>query len=1126
MKLTANPASCPPPTGGSWRGAAQFLRVMKLTTIIILAACLHSSANGLAQNTITFSGKEVSLENVFNAIKKQTNYRFFFNTNMLQQASKVTIDVKNSPIEQVMNLVLKDQPLTFAIKGRTIFIMKKEEQKTSVVEQPTGDPITVSGRVTDDQGLPLVGANVKVKGSNTGVTTDNQGRFTLNNVDPSAILEISFVGHETQVLSVKGKSVLSVALGQKVGTLDETVVIAYGTTTRRFSTGNVSSVKASDIEKQPVTNPLLTLQGRVPGLVVTQENGITGGPVTIRIQGQNSLKSGNEPLIVIDGVPYPTTMLRTGFDLVLGSSSLPSGPSPLNFINPKDIESIDVLKDADATAIYGSRAANGAILITTKKGKDGPTKIDINVQKGWGKVTSLIKVLDSRQYLDMRYEAYRNDGIDWRQSSISANDLKLWDTTNYTDWQKTLIGGTSQFDNVNATVSSGTARLQYLVGATYNKTTTVFPGDFSDKRGAIHFNLNGISSNQKLKVQFSTNYMVDDNRLPGVDLTQTAIRLEPVAPTLYNEDGTLNWQQNSLGSSTWDNPLVQLLYRKYSNKTKNLVSNLTLSYNVFNGLELKGSVGYTNMQGEEYRAVPLDAVKPENRNNIPIPRSSDFGSRSMNSWIIEPQLVYNKGIGGGKLNFLMGASIQQSTEAANWLIASGYGSDQQMKSRSLAPAVSVAVDAFKEYRYNGVFSRLNYAWKDKYILNLSIRRDGSSRFGDKNKMHNFGSIGAAWIFSQENFIQKNVPFISFGKLRGSYGSTGNDLIGDYSYLNLYFGVPSPVPYQGVPGLQPSRLFNPYLQWEKTNKLQLGIDFGFLKDRILINATYALNRSSNQLLNYSLPSITGFTSIASNFPATVQNISWEFLLNTINIKNADISWSTSINLTIPKNKLVSFPNLERSSYARDYVVGQPIGIAKVNNFYDVEPTTGQYRTLDINGNPTYTPTLNDATYIAKTFPKFYGGFENSFRFKNFQLDFIFQYMNQIGKPLLFNNGSAIYPGRFLSGFSNQPITVLDRWQKPGDDVAIQKFSNTLSSASAITSNVGYTDASYLRLKNLSLSWSLPQAYIRRLKIQNLQFYMQGQNLWTITDYQGLDPEVQGITSLPPLKIWTLGIKGTF
>ncbi|OQP59246.1 hypothetical protein A3860_37980 [Niastella vici] len=1136
MKLTANPASESLPVQQRRRCfGAQLLRIMRLTTIIILAACLQSAANGVAQNTVTISGKEVSLEYVFNAIKKQTTYRFFFNTDMLQHTSKVSIEVKNAPIDQVMHLALKDQPLTFAIKGRTIFIMKKEEEKSSGQQlPPSGDPITVSGRVTDEQGEPLVGANVNIKGTNTGVTTDNQGRFTLNSVDPNAMLEISFVGHETQLLSVKGKSVFIVALGQKIGTLDETVVIAYGTTTKRFSTGNVSSVKAADIEKQPVLNPLLALQGRVPGLFITQANGLPGGAITVRIQGQNSIRSGNTPFYVIDGVPYTSQLLTTtgtGFS-PLGRESFGPGNgsgNPLSYINPSDIESIDVLKDADATAIYGSRAANGAILITTKKGKAGQTKVNVDMQNGWGKVTRKLELLNSRQYLDMRYEAYKNDGI--ALSSLTPNnsnyDLTLWDTTRYTDWQETLIGGTAKFATINASVSGGNANTQYLIGGAYQRQTSVFPGSFSDQKGSVHINFNSASSNQKFRLRFSGNYLVDKNQLPLTDLTERAIKLAPVAPPVYKEDGTLNWMPNSNGASSWANPL-SFLYNIYENKTNNLVSNATLSYMILNGLEILTSLGYTNLQINEFNPSTLIAMAPENRPNGT--RSAIYANSNINSWIVEPQANYKRTIGKGKLEALGGMTFQQNTSNGQQLLGITYNSDDVLRDIKSAATIRVNSTTSSVYKYNAIFGRINFNWQEKYILNLNARRDGSSRFGYQNKFHDFGSIGAAWIFTQENLFMKYPMGISFGKLRASYGTTGNDQIGDYQFMNLYSPISVGVPYQNSNALGVNGLTNPYYAWEETKKLQFGLDLGFLRDRILLSTNYSRNRSSNQLLFYALPNITGFGGIFENFPATVQNTSLEFSFNSTNVQGRTFTWNTSINITVPRNKLIAFNNIESSTYASGLsgvIIGQPLGVLKKYQSLGVDPATGTYQFGDGKGGATFRPdtsaTISQSVLI-NTLPKFYGGIQNTVSYKGFQLDFLFQFVKQIGANYLFND----IPGRFSPSLGNQPASVLNRWQKPGDINTYQRFnqnSNLGSSASNAKdgSDMVYKDASYIRLKNISLSWRVPEKWQQKVHLKNCRIYTQGQNLLTITKYKGLDPETQGVSSLPPLRVLTVGIQ---
>ncbi|WP_431213590.1 SusC/RagA family TonB-linked outer membrane protein [Puia sp. P3] len=863
----------------------------------------------------------------------------------------------------------------------------------------------------------------------------------------------------------------------------------------------------------------------MPGLFIAQSNGIAGGGITVHVQGQNSIANGSDPLYVIDGVPLVSQLPTTGLDNVLGSSSGGGGiGNPLSYINPADIESIEVLKDADATSIYGSRAANGAILITTKKGKAGKAKLDLNVQQGWGKVTRSLKMMNTQQYLMMRHEAFNNDSLTPDVGDYDINGT--WDTTRYTNWQKALIGNSAQYTNINSSISGGTNALQYLVGGTYHRETTVFPlpGNFADQKGSVHLSLSSASSDQKFHLQLTSNYLIDNNQLPNYDLTASAVQLEPDAPMVYNPDGTLNWALNSSGTSTWVNPL-QNRYNSYTNKTTNFINNLILKYTILPGLEIRSSQGYTVTETTDYTPFPLIAVAPDQQPNSQ--RGAGYGSRNLNSWIIEPQLTYNREIGNGRLSGLLGTTIHQNNSKANSLIALGFNNDATLEDISQATEIFSNSSSITQYKYNALFGRLNYNWQNKYLLDLTARRDGSSRFGSKNQFHNFGSAGAAWIFSQEGFM-KNILILSFGKLRASYGTTGNDQIPDYQYISLY-GSPyfggAGLPYQNVPALYPQGLPNPYLEWENTRKLQGGIDLGFIKDRILINVTYGQNRSSNQLLGYKLPSITGYGSIIRNFPATVQNTSWELSMQSTNVKSSSFTWTSSFNLTIPRNKLIAFPDLATSSYGSNLRIGQPIGIRKASHYLGVDPLTGIYQFADKHGAATFSPTYpDDYTALINTLPKFYGGFQNHFAYKGFQIDFMFQFVKQIGALVMFNNWS-VPPGSFNDAASNQPVRYLDRWQKPGDLAAIAKYTVNKYADDvnyAVGSDAAFGDASYIRLKNLSIAWELPSSWIKSAHLQNCQLYIRGQNLWTITNYQGLDPENQTILSLPPLRVWTAGI----
>jgi TonB-linked SusC/RagA family outer membrane protein len=1108
---------------------------MILAAAILLAGRLKASAGEHSQK-ITLSIKNAPLEKVFEEIKQQSGYYFWYVNDILKGTRNVNVRVKDATIEEAMDACLKGLPLSYQIVEKLVVIRRKEQ--VSEAESSRGLPLdttTINGQVLNDKKDPVPGATVTVKGAKRGAVTSETGVFSIANVAPDATLVISSVGYQTQEIKVMDRSSIVITLKTQIGALDETVVIAYGTSTKRMLTGNISRVSAEEIQKQPVNNPLLALEGRVPGLFITQNTGVPGGGVTVRIQGQNSISelNGNDPLYIIDGVPYVSQMLSTttggsvGEGILRRSGGPPSsgGGNPLSYINPADIESIEVLKDADATAIYGSRAANGAILITTKKGKEGPVRVDVNVQHGWGRVARKLDLLNTPAYLEMRREAFRNDNAVVGPTDYDLN--ALWDTTRYTDWQRELIGHTAQYTDITLSASGGGANTQYLIGSTYHRETTVFPGGFSDRKGSVHFSINSASVNRKFAVQLSGNYMIDNNRLPGTDLTEKALWQAPNSPALYNQDGTLNWALTPEGTSSWENPLAQL-QRTYQNRTNSLVSNAILSYRPFPNFEIKSSFGYTNLQTNEIDVIPLTSWPPEFQSLLGSSlRLGFFTNSNINSWIVEPQASYTHTIGKSKLNILVGTTIQQRNSNGQWLLGSGYNSDLVLKDIRAASSITVINTDAAVYKNNALFGRLNYNWEDKYILNLTARRDGTSRFGTENQFHNFGAVGAAWIFSQHDFIRENVSFLSFGKLRGSYGITGNDQIPDYLFMNLYLPTAAGVPYQGEQGLEPIRLPNPYLEWEETRKLQVGIELGFLKDKILFTANYVRNRSSNQLLEYQLPSSTGFGAITSNFPATVQNTAWEFQLNSTNVSSAAFNWNSSLNLTIPKNKLAAFPDLANSSYVDLLVVGEPLGVQKAYRFMGVDPATGIYQFADDEGKPTSTPNpLTDRTVLISTLPEFYGGFQNSIRYKGFQADFLFQFVKQRAwGNYIFRN----IPGRFIGGVGNQPVGVLDRWQKPGDNTTIQRFSQDESLNTAAgnfgSSDYASADASFIRLKNVSLSYEIPEKWRQKARLQQCRIYAQGQNLLTITDFPGLDPENQSSSTIPPLRVWTIGLQLT-
>lgn len=516
--------SCHPEHQRRTRAGLKLLLIMKLTAIFIFIASLSVSAKGFSQN-VTLSEKNAKLEKVFKSIKEQTGYVFFYDQSLINEAKPVTIQVKDASLETALGICFHDQPLTYSIVGTTIVVKQKSSSLTSDHSLLTAStpPIDVKGRIVNENGEPVI-ATVAVKGTNRAVSTDEDGYFTIKGVDENATLIFSGVNIVTYELKLNGQADISVTVKNKVSKLDEIQVKGYYNTTHRYNTGDVTTVKSSEIEKQPVTNVLSALQGRVTGMDIREGTGVPGGNIKVLIRGQKSIAQGNDPLYIIDGVPYNSQLLP-----VVGTSIINSG-NPLNFLNPSDIESIDILKDVDATAIYGSRGVNGVVLITTKRGKTGTAKIDLMLYSGFGKVTRKLDLLNTQEYVQMRHQAFINDNATPGPTAFDINGV--WDSTRYTDWQKTLIGNTAHYTNAEVSFSGGSQNVQYLVSSGFQKETTVFPGDFNDKKASVHFSLNANSNNRKFNMLLTGSYLNDDNNLFYSDLTNVMLNIPPNVPPL------------------------------------------------------------------------------------------------------------------------------------------------------------------------------------------------------------------------------------------------------------------------------------------------------------------------------------------------------------------------------------------------------------------------------------------------------------------------------------------------------------------------------------------------------------------------------------------------------------------
>lgn len=956
-----------------------------------------------------------------------------------------------------------------------------------------------------DGNAPLPGVTISVRGkADVNSITDYTGHYSIS-AGINDTLAVSFMGFKTKLIPVSGRNKIDIILQYDTTTLQEVRVNAgYYSVKESERTGSIARITSKDIETQPVTNVLAAMQGRMAGVSITQQTGVPGGGFDIKIRGQNSLRSdANAPLYIIDGVPYASDPIGSFYT----NTAFPAVASPLNNINIENIESIEVLKDADATSIYGSRGANGVVLISTKKGQKGKTIFKFSASTGAGTVTRFMKLMNTQQYLAMRKQAFINDGIsEYGEYDYDINGT--WNQNRYTNWQKELLGKISQISDVQGSISGGSETTQFLLSGNLHRETTVFAGDFLYKKAGSQINLSHRSVDNKFKMTFSAGYNIQDNNQPSFDFTYDARALPPNAPALYDADGNLNWE-----NGTWENPLRNL-NTKLESTTNDFLANTLLSYEVLPGLVLKSSFGYTDLSTKETRVIPSTVGNPMYN-----PSSSSsaiyLNNTERNSWIIEPQITWTLRFSKGKLDLLLGSTFQNQYTSKYYLSAIGFSSNSLIYNIAAAQNVQVLLNDETLYKYQAFFGRVNYNWDHRYIINLTARRDGSSRFGPGNQFANFVAVGAAWLFTNETFM-KEYSWLSSGKLRSSYGLTGNDQIGDYQFLNTY--TTSGAIYDGTSGIKPTRLFNPDFGWETNKKFEAAVELGFGNDRILFSAAYYQNRSSNQLVGIPLAGSTGFTSIQSNLDATVQNTGMEFTLRLVNFNNGSFNWTTNINFTSSENKLLRFPGLESSSYSQRYRLGQPLNIQLLYNYKGIDPQNGVY-TFEDSNNDGMISFPEDKQSVVDLNPKYYGGIQNQLSYKGVSLDFLFQFVKQK------NNTYPMGPAGMMS---NQQERITDSWINSGNNSTYQIYttgynSDALNGDYLYSQSTGsVTDASFIRLKNISLSYDLPL----KLTETKCRVMLQGQNLLTFTKYKDGDPEFTSYGFLPPLKVITAGVQLTF
>ena len=1072
---------------------------LRRSLLALLCLYLFADLNG---QTISLNVKDEKITKVFASIEQQTSIRFVYTTEGISKAKNVTLTLDRASVESALEKLFAGQPLFYSRDGQYVSVKAKPPvtTSTSTPAKPvvSNEPLIIRGTITDESQLPVAGAVVQISPAGATTMSDESGNFSLEVAEANTRLMISRAEMVTQEVVVKAPASLSLTMIHKIGSLDETYVIAYGRSSKRLGTGTVSSIKRAEIEKQPVSNPLAALAVRVSGLEITQQSGTPGSAFRVRLRGQNSMASGNDPLIIVDGIPFPFNPI--GFTVAGGVTV-----SPLAILNPSDIESIEVLKDADATAIYGSRGANGVIYITTRKAGAGKIKLHLRHTNGWGRTTGQLELLKTPAYIALRREAYRNDGTN--PTLTNGADLLVWDTTRYTDWQDVLTGSTAHTSDTKLEVSGGSANTQFLFGLGYRRESTTLPVEqFGEKKYSANMQVTHKTSDGRIAISLSSAFSRNNTHLPQADIT-SYITLPPNAPAIYDSAGNLNWER-----STWTNPFAVLKQAVWT-ESENLLNNASITLQVLSGLEVKMAAGYSVTRLRGRTATPMAASDPGRSSS----NSASFTIGSVQTIILEPQLAYK--FKAARLNGSIQAGWTGQSDRRLLLTQQGsnYASDALLGSIKAATNISIGTDNDILYRYSGLFSRINLDWAQTYLLNLTLRRDGSSRYGPENRFANFYSVGAGWIFTNTSWLKDN-KILTFGKFRTSYGISGNDQIGDYNYYDLY--SPMRNPYQGITPFQPVQLYNPQFSWELVNKWEAGLDLGLVRS-INLSFRHYRNRTDNQLLQYGLPPSSGFESILRNLPARISNTGWEFEANASIIQHKNFEWSASINVTIPRNELVRFDNLAASTYANTYVIGEPLTISKRYKYTGIDAATGNYTVADLNGDGRISAPI-DQQIITFVGLQSFGGLENSFRWKKLSFSFVLQFAEQ--------RYATNYTSRFNrpGSLSNQPVYVEDRWRKPGDIAAIQKVSAANSANLAAFNNFrlsdgSFSDASFIRLRTLYLSYDLLSPLLRKAGFTSCNIFLQGQNLVTITKYRGLDPETKSF--LPPVKLLTAGLQVT-
>lgn len=967
----------------------------------------------------------------------------------------------------------------------------------------------VTGKITDlNSGEPMPGVNIIIKGTTKGVSSNFDGTYSIV-VLSKDILVFSFLGYTTQEVPVGNKRNIDIKLSESTQQLDEMVVIGYGAIKKRNLTGSVVSIGNDEISKTSRQDLLSILQGKAAGVQVVSNSGAPGGGITIRIRGNSSLNSGNSPLYIVDGVPIESGSMSS----LNGTEKF--GLNPLADINPGDIESIEVLKDAASTAIYGSRAANGVIMITTKRGENGAAQVDLNMSTGVSEVGRKLSVLNVSQYRQVIIDSYKNmdNPIEPTWAVLDSLNPK---NNGDVDWQKELLRIAPQY-KVDLSVRGGTENIKYAWSSSFlNQDGIILNSNYKrvTSRLNVDFNISKkLTIGQSISYTNGVNNRINAGGTNNLSLIRELL-IRPPTYSMYLPDGSLNGYQ-------WGkrNPVGLAKLATHLNKSNRIIGNQYFEYKFIDGLKLRSNLNldFISIKEDEFIPSTLDYREGYNSGAVRTSNNLTWGNETYMSFKKQFEGVHN-------LSALAGLSIQNWKYERTGLNGKFFSSDNITTLNAAGTISNQGVNIATEHSMLSYFGRVSYNFKERYLFEMNLRADGSSRFGKDNRFGYFPSASIGWRFSKEAFLE-NLNVLNDAKLRLSIGKTGNEAIGNYTSQGE-FSVGTN--YLDFSGASPSIMPNSGLTWETTTQYNAGLDLSFWNNRLILNADIYLKETKDLLYNVPIPRTTGFSYVTQNI-GSIENKGIEVSIDTRNLVG-DFRWNTNFNISSNRNIVKDLPDeLLTNGYIKNgkYHIlkeGLPIGTFygwKFNGVYSRDEdningvTNGALGKEFKGGDPIWNDVNgdniideNDRQVIGDATPDFFGGLTNDFSYKNFSLSVFFQfsYGNEIYSEINHQRNSVVR-------YNNLSTNALDRWRNQGDVTDFPKpvRDDPMQSDSRIQSR-WVEDGSYIKLKNVNLRYSFSSSLVERLGVKKIDIYITGSNLITWTHYTGFDPDVNSYSGL--------------